>query len=188
MRETNNYIIKKLEEKASLHSIWRTWRDVIIEEFWRFIGFIINMETMSLTNLQEYWSRNSIIYNIIIVLYYINSYIPFYSNTFTKNRFNQIFWMLHLKTISTQQANSKTRLQLLLRLYKFQIFKLFHTERANLCGWIYYQIQRLEEEIRDYKISTDIIYYLQLEETNQMGYKSLYNNRLELYLWNSTLL
>lgn len=54
VRETNNYIIKKLEEKASLHSIWRTWRDVIIEEFWRFIGFIINMETMSLTNLQEY--------------------------------------------------------------------------------------------------------------------------------------
>lgn len=40
-------------------------------------------------------------------------HITFYPNTFTKNRFNQIFWMLHLRTIPTQRANTRTRLQLI---------------------------------------------------------------------------
>ena len=66
---------------------------------WAFIGVIINMGTMPLANLKEYWSRNV-------------SYIPFYSNKFTRDRFNQIFWMLHLKTIPTQDAGPRTRLQL----------------------------------------------------------------------------
>ncbi|XP_017796993.1 PREDICTED: piggyBac transposable element-derived protein 4-like [Habropoda laboriosa] len=57
------------------------------------------MGTMQLANLQEYWSRNNV------------SYIPFYSETFTRDRFSQIFWMLHLKTISTDNTNPRTRLQ-----------------------------------------------------------------------------
>ncbi|KAK2577923.1 hypothetical protein KPH14_011868 [Odynerus spinipes] len=66
---------------------------------WAFIGVIINMGTMPLAK-QEYWSRNDI------------SYIPFYSNKFTRDRLNQIFWMLHLKTIQRQDAGPRTRLQL----------------------------------------------------------------------------
>ena len=54
----------------------------------------------AMVNLQEYWSRNDV------------SYIPFYSSKFTRDRFNQIFWMLHLKTIPTQDAGPRTRLQL----------------------------------------------------------------------------
>ncbi|CAK9810836.1 PiggyBac transposable element-derived protein 4 [Anthophora plagiata] len=78
--ETNNYATKKLEGKTlSPYSIWRNWRNVTLEEMWAFIGVIINMGTMPLANLQEYWSRNDI------------SYIPFYSNKFTRDRFNQIF-------------------------------------------------------------------------------------------------
>lgn len=99
--ETNNYATRKLEGKTlSSYSIWRTWHDVTIEEFWAFIALIINMGTMPLANLQEYWSKNNV------------SYIPFYSNTFTRDRFSQIFWMLHLKIISTQNTNPRTRLQL----------------------------------------------------------------------------
>lgn len=99
MYETNNYAAKKLEGKTlSPNSIWKTWHDVTNEEFWAFIGVIIDMGTMPLANLQEYWSRNNV------------SYIPFYSNTFTRDIFNQIFWMFHLKTVSTQ--NPRTRLQL----------------------------------------------------------------------------
>lgn len=99
--ETNNYATKKLEGKTlSPYSIWRNWRNVTIEEMWAFIGVIINMGTMPLANLQEYWSRNDV------------SYIPFYSNKFTRNRFNQIFWMLRLKTIQRQDAGPRTRLQL----------------------------------------------------------------------------
>ncbi|XP_058792504.1 piggyBac transposable element-derived protein 4-like [Phymastichus coffea] len=99
--ETNNYAAKKLDGKTlSPYSIWRNWRNVTIEEMWAFIGVIINMGTMPLANLQEYWSRSDV------------SYIPFYSNKFTRDRFNQIFWMLHLKTIQRQDAGPRTRLQL----------------------------------------------------------------------------
>ncbi|CAK9810345.1 PiggyBac transposable element-derived protein 4 [Anthophora quadrimaculata] len=101
VRETNNYAEKKLEGRTlSSNSIWRSWHNVTKEEFWAFIGVIINMGTMPLANLQEYWSRNNV------------SYVPFYSDTFTRDRFSQIFWMLHLKTISTQNTNPRTRLQL----------------------------------------------------------------------------
>ncbi|XP_020296777.1 piggyBac transposable element-derived protein 4-like [Pseudomyrmex gracilis] len=99
--ETNNYARRKLENKTlSLYSIWRTWKNVTTEEMWAFIGVIINMGTMPLANLQEYWSRNDV------------SYIPFYSNKFTRDRFSQIFWMLHLKTIPTRDASPRTQLQL----------------------------------------------------------------------------
>ncbi|XP_043498380.1 piggyBac transposable element-derived protein 1-like [Polistes fuscatus] len=60
--ETNNYAAKKLYGKTlSPYSIWRNWRNVTIEEMWAFIGVIINMGTMPLANLQEYWSRNDTI-------------------------------------------------------------------------------------------------------------------------------
>ncbi|XP_017792480.1 PREDICTED: uncharacterized protein LOC108574407 [Habropoda laboriosa] len=80
--------------------IWRSWYDVTISEFWAFIAVIIYMGTMPLANLQEYWSRNNV------------SYIPFYSDTFTRDRFSQIFWRLHLKTIPSQNTNPRVRLQL----------------------------------------------------------------------------
>ncbi|XP_033326115.2 piggyBac transposable element-derived protein 4 [Megalopta genalis] len=100
IRETNNYAKKKLEGKTlSTNSIWRSWRDVENVEFWAFIAVVINMGTMPLANLQEYWSRNNV------------SYIPFYSETFTRDRFSQIFWMLRLTTIPTRSANPRTRLQ-----------------------------------------------------------------------------
>ncbi|KAL2735613.1 piggyBac transposable element-derived protein 4-like [Vespula squamosa] len=80
---------KKLKGKTlSSNLIWRYWRDVAKEEFWAFIPVIINISTMQLANLQEYWSRNQI------------SYIPFYSKTFTKNRFSQIFWIVYTLTDS----------------------------------------------------------------------------------------
>ncbi|CAK9816388.1 PiggyBac transposable element-derived protein 4 [Anthophora quadrimaculata] len=101
VRETNNNAAKKVEGKTlSSRSIWRSWYDVTVTEFWAFIGVIINMGTMPLANIQEYWSKND------------NSYIPFYSDTFTRDRFCQIFWRLHLKTIPLQNTNPRTRLLL----------------------------------------------------------------------------
>ena len=99
VRETNYYTTRKLEGKTlSSRSIWRTWYDVTIEKFWTFIALIINMGTMPLANIQEYWSRNNV------------SHIPFYPNT--RDRFNQIFWMFHLKTISSQNTEPRIHLQL----------------------------------------------------------------------------
>ena len=88
---------------------------------------------MPLANLQEYWSRNNV------------SYIPFYSETFTRNRFSQIFWILHLTTIpkrnSKESENTPTTSKLLFRLHQFKILGLFHTGRANMCGRIDGKIQ-----------------------------------------------
>ncbi|XP_015436661.1 PREDICTED: piggyBac transposable element-derived protein 4-like [Dufourea novaeangliae] len=100
IQETNLYAKRRLEGKTlSANSIWRSWRDVTLEEFWAFLAVIINMGTMPLANLQEYWSKNAV------------SYIPFYADTFTRDRFSQIFWMLHLKSIPTSNTNPRTRLQ-----------------------------------------------------------------------------
>lgn len=100
IRETNKYAKRKLEGKTlSASSIWRSWRDVTNEEFWAFLAVVINMGTMPLANLQEYWSKNDV------------SYIPFYPETFTRDRFSQIFWMLHLETLPTHTTNPRTRLQ-----------------------------------------------------------------------------
>lgn len=53
---------------------------------------------MPLANIAQYWSTDG------------NSPIPFYPNVFTRDRFTQIFWMLHLKTITPRAINVKTRL------------------------------------------------------------------------------
>ncbi|KAL2723600.1 piggyBac transposable element-derived protein 4-like [Vespula maculifrons] len=88
---------RKLEGKTlSSNSIWRSWRDVTNEEFWAFITIIIDISIMQLANLQEYRSRNNV------------SYIPFYIETFTRDRFSQIFWMLYLKIISPDNTNPRT--------------------------------------------------------------------------------
>ncbi|KAL6417866.1 hypothetical protein ACFW04_012481 [Cataglyphis niger] len=96
---TNDLVKKIVWKTLSVNSIWRSWRDVTNEEFWAFLAVVINMGTMSLANLQEYWSRSVV------------SYIAFYSDTFTRDRFSQIFWMLHLETIPTRKTNPRTRLQ-----------------------------------------------------------------------------
>ena len=57
------------------------------------------MGTMVLPNVQDYWSTSA------------NTKIPFFSNVFTKRRFNQLFWMLHLKTVNQQQTDIRTRIQ-----------------------------------------------------------------------------
>lgn len=100
INETNTYARNKLQGKVlTKNSIWHSWRDVQKDEFWTFIGVILNMGTMPLANMQEYWSINP------------NSKIPFYPNTFTRSRFNQIFWMLHLKTQDPGTSSLKTRIQ-----------------------------------------------------------------------------
>ncbi|XP_024220714.1 piggyBac transposable element-derived protein 4-like [Bombus impatiens] len=100
IKETNNYAKSVLNSKnLTKDSIWQTWHDVNEDEFWAFIGVILNMGTMPISNMQEYWSTKH------------NSRIPFFSDIFTRARFNQIFWMLHLKTPDSGSKNLKTHIQ-----------------------------------------------------------------------------
>ncbi|XP_015187591.1 PREDICTED: piggyBac transposable element-derived protein 4-like [Polistes dominula] len=100
--DTNRYASRKLEEMVlSSRSIWRTWYNVTKAEFWAFIAVIVNMGTMTAANIKEYWSTDA------------TSYIPFYPNTFSRDRFTQIFWMLHTEIVSAQGSYTRTRLQLI---------------------------------------------------------------------------
>ncbi|XP_014478485.1 PREDICTED: piggyBac transposable element-derived protein 4-like [Dinoponera quadriceps] len=95
VKTTNEYAQMKIREKQlANNSIWHSWIDVTREEFMAFIGVILNMGTMPLASISEYWTTRS------------NSRIPFYSEVFRRNRFRQIFWMLHLR----DNASSNTSL------------------------------------------------------------------------------
>lgn len=50
--------------------------------------------------MKEYWSTDAI------------SHISFFANTFTRDRFTQIFWMLHVQIV-VRGSNTTTRLQLI---------------------------------------------------------------------------
>ncbi|XP_035219647.1 piggyBac transposable element-derived protein 4-like [Stegodyphus dumicola] len=94
VKETNEYAKRKIGQKhLSKRSIWHSWEDVTHEEFLAFLGVILNMGTMPLADIQEYWSTN------------YTSRIPFFSDVFTRGRFQQIFWMLHLKTENIEGRN-----------------------------------------------------------------------------------
>ncbi|XP_046814105.1 piggyBac transposable element-derived protein 4-like [Vespa crabro] len=69
------------------------------EELVNIIKETNNYVNSKIKNKFEYWTTNNI------------SRVPFYSDTFTRDRFNQIFWMLHLKKIPPGHPSLKTRIQ-----------------------------------------------------------------------------
>ena len=57
------------------------------------------MGTITVNNLQEYWSQN------------FNSKIPFFGTIFKRERFMQIFWMLHLHQTNPGDQSLRNRTQ-----------------------------------------------------------------------------
>ncbi|XP_033360173.1 uncharacterized protein LOC117239027 [Bombus vosnesenskii] len=138
------------------------------EEFWTFIAVIINMGTMPVANIQEYWSRHQA------------SHIPFYSDTFTRDRFTQIFRMLHVRIVSAQGANSTTCLQLIsgyLDYMNSKFLNYFITSEENIyifpgfiCGILpYYESLTTQTLIRpDLPVSTRIPLHLYIMLLNKI--------------------
>uniref|UniRef100_A0A0K8W961 PiggyBac transposable element-derived protein domain-containing protein n=1 Tax=Bactrocera latifrons TaxID=174628 RepID=A0A0K8W961_BACLA len=98
---------------------------------------------------------------------------------FTRDKFNQVFWILHLNTIHRQDAGLRTCFQLVRCFLDYIILKLFNyfTLGREIC---------VDESTIKFK---GLLHYLQSEETDQMRNSSLYYNRLNhrLYLWYSYL-
>ena len=98
--ETNAYAKEKIANKTvSRFSIWHEWYDVVEEEMLAFLGLIINMGVIHLPYLKDYWSQQFV------------CRVPFFGEVFTRKRFLQIFWMLHLETVSTSDHSLRTRTQ-----------------------------------------------------------------------------
>jgi len=98
--DTNAYAKEKIANKTvSRFSIWHEWYDVVEEEMLAFLGLIINMGVIHLPSVKDYWSQQFV------------CRVTFFGEVFTRKRFLQIFWMLHLETVSNSDHSLRTRTQ-----------------------------------------------------------------------------
>ncbi|XP_017797033.1 PREDICTED: piggyBac transposable element-derived protein 4-like, partial [Habropoda laboriosa] len=87
------------QQSLSTRSTWNKWIDVTKEELTAFLGVVLNMGTIPVPNMQYYWTKDHI------------GNIPFFRDTFRRERFFQIFWMLHLNENISTNRNVSTRIQ-----------------------------------------------------------------------------
>lgn len=81
--ETNIFANKRLSTNISPHSRLKKWKNIQSHDLNAFIGVIINMGIMNVASLEDYFCTKW------------ESRIPFYSDTFSKNDFLNLFWQLH---------------------------------------------------------------------------------------------
>ena len=86
VEKTNAYAEKKLSTMTlpPPRSLYRTWRPVTVDEMKGFLAVILNMGIVQLTNLEDYWSTDD------------TTNFPFFRSVFSRDRFFQIFGMLHV--------------------------------------------------------------------------------------------
>ena len=77
-------------------SRFANWIPVTLMEMQGFFGVIINMGLIQLPTLESYWSSSW------------TGNIPFFSRAFTRNRFEQIFWMLHVSKDDPQNPSKRS--------------------------------------------------------------------------------
>ncbi|KAI4477629.1 hypothetical protein M0802_014674 [Mischocyttarus mexicanus] len=97
---TNIYAKNKIEQQSlSNRSTWKNWINVTKEELTAFLGVILNMGTLPIPDMKYYWTKDH------------TGNISFFRNTFRRERFFQIFWMLHLNENVSINTNVTTRIQ-----------------------------------------------------------------------------
>jgi hypothetical protein len=83
--ETNRYVKEKISKlQPSPGLIWNKWTDVCDTEMKAFLGIIINMGLIPLPDIKESWSIQWM------------TRIKFFGDVMSRDRFLQIFWMLHV--------------------------------------------------------------------------------------------
>ena len=91
---TNTYAdhkIQKLRQTGRLSpgSRWHKWKPVSMEEMRAVMAIIINMGIMSIPDLEAYWKTSW------------ECYIQFFHDVMGRNRFQEIFWNLHIPQPAT---------------------------------------------------------------------------------------
>ena len=90
---TNEYAhvnLSKMQLRA--RSIWHKWADVTADEMKAYIAVILNMAMNEKPGVFDYFSKQWV------------THMPFFSDIFSRDRFLQIRWMLHV----TSSANGNT--------------------------------------------------------------------------------
>jgi hypothetical protein len=103
LETTNNYARVRLGSMPpTRRSVFRNWRDISMVEMRAFIGVIIQMGLAQLSDIKDYWSTH------------ITLNFPFFRSVFSRDRFLQIFWMLHVG--ETPSASKRSKIQPFLNL------------------------------------------------------------------------
>lgn len=84
--ETNRYAAEKINKQRPLpkRSIWHTWIDTDLVEMKAFLGVILNMALNPKPSIQDFFSAEWVFHQ------------PFFVNVFSRERFSQLFWCLHV--------------------------------------------------------------------------------------------
>ena len=108
VNRTSEYATFKLPQYTKQCSLYRNWKPVTVNEMKAFVGVILNMGLIQLQNIQDYWLTDFV------------STIPFFKQIFSRDRFRQIFGMLHVGDIdhATKKNKIKPLLDLLLPIIK----------------------------------------------------------------------
>ena len=108
MNTTNEYARISLGRMPPRRrSLFRRWRDITLLEIKAFVGLIVNMGLVQLSDIKDYWSTH------------VTLHLPFFRTVFARDRFLQIYWMLHVGEIPSTTRRSKIQpfLDLLLPLF-----------------------------------------------------------------------
>ena len=96
MDTTNSYARTHLSTVTLPHrSLFQNWRDITLIEMRAFIGMIINMGLTQLSDIKDYWSTHATLN------------LPFFRSVFSRDRFLQIYWMLHVGELPSTTKRSK---------------------------------------------------------------------------------
>jgi len=96
---TNMYAVENIQKVTPLtkYSMWHSWKDVSSEEMKAFFGVILNMALNLKAQLVDFFTEDWL------------DRTPFYKDVFSRLRFLQIFWMLHLVPPAAAQGSVPTR-------------------------------------------------------------------------------
>ena len=86
---TNEYAERRIAEKERAGKLkeksrWRKWKNVTMDEIKKVLAIVVNMGIIGCPDLEGYWRVSW------------ESNIPFFGDVLPRNRFEEIFWMLHL--------------------------------------------------------------------------------------------
>ena len=95
---TNQYARNRLASvPLRRRSTFRNWKDITMVEMKAFIGVVIQMGLVHLSDIKDYWSTH------------VTLNLESFRSVFSRDRFLQIFWMLHVG--ETPSVNRRSKIQ-----------------------------------------------------------------------------
>ena len=99
---TNEYAKAVIDEKDRTGKLtpgsrWRKWKEVTASEMKVVLAVIINMGVIHVPEVEDYWKTSW------------ESYIPSFHDILPRNRFQEVFWMLHITNTQQQYRLDKVK-------------------------------------------------------------------------------